>query len=188
MTVNNDNFNWEELGMTSDEEIKEINERLKKTEEEGIKNILKYFDRIHDKLFTFNNILIAGYFALSKLVESISTSYIIIPLVNLAFLLYIEYRNMEKSRFEADIKNKTSEQIDKYGNNINVTTLYSLGAILSTTLVTLFFLYKLICLSPESTKINNEIQTSNKNDSILLKSYPNNKKNNLGKDTTFIIK
>ena len=42
-------------------EIDQIDQKLSQIEEEGIKNTLKHFDRIHDKLFTFNNILIAGY-------------------------------------------------------------------------------------------------------------------------------
>jgi hypothetical protein len=33
-------------------------------EAEGIKNPLKYFDRINDKLFTINNILMVGFFTL----------------------------------------------------------------------------------------------------------------------------
>ena len=45
----------------NDEELEEIDKNFKKTEEDGVKNILRYFDRIHDKLFTFNNIMIAGY-------------------------------------------------------------------------------------------------------------------------------
>lgn len=36
------------------------------TTEQGKKNILKYFDRIHDKLFTFNNIMIAGFLLYQK--------------------------------------------------------------------------------------------------------------------------
>jgi len=47
--------------MTDNEEFKEIDD----AEEQGKKNILKYFDRLHDKLFTFNNIMIVGFFAIS---------------------------------------------------------------------------------------------------------------------------
>ena len=43
-------------------EHKRIIENFKNTETEGLKNILMYFGKIHDKLFTFNNILIAGFF------------------------------------------------------------------------------------------------------------------------------
>jgi hypothetical protein len=120
-----------------------IYENLIKTEEEGVKNILKYFDRIHDKLFAFNNILIAGYFALTKLVDSISTLIIIIPLINLGFLIFIEYQMMEKSRFEANVRSKNYSQINKQGHSIRMTNLYSLTAIVLTAIVTGFFLYNL---------------------------------------------
>jgi len=154
MSTDREKINWEELGLMSDEELDQIDQNFRKTEEEGVKNILRYFDRIHDKLFTFNNILIAGYFALSKLVDSISSINIIIPIINLGFLIYIEYRMMNKSRFEADVRKKSKEQLDKHGISINKTNLYSLSAILSTFIVTLYFLYKLYCISPQT--ITNE--------------------------------
>jgi len=68
-------------------EADKIFENFESTEHEGVRDILKYFDRIHDKLFTFNNILIAGYFAMSRFFDSFSIYMIIIPLVNLGLLL-----------------------------------------------------------------------------------------------------
>lgn len=115
-----------------------------KTEEEGLKNTLKYFDRIHDKLFTFNNILIAGYFALSKFENEISLATILIPISNLAFLIYIEYRMMEKSRFESNIRDCTMKDISLYGRRINQTNRFSLLSIFSTSIVTVLFLYYLL--------------------------------------------
>lgn len=132
-----------EHGLMTEAELDEITNRFKKREEEGLKNTLKHFDRIHDKLFTFNNILIAGYFALSKLEKSISLATILIPLANLAFLIWIEYRMMEKSRFESDISNKPLSEINRYGKGIVRTNYYSLLAIISTSVVTSFFLYYL---------------------------------------------
>lgn len=41
--------------------------RMKQTEYEGVRDIIKYFDRIHSNLFTYNNILIAGFFTLAQL-------------------------------------------------------------------------------------------------------------------------
>ena len=116
---------------------------MDKMEEEGLKNVLKYFDRIHDKLFTFNNILIAGYFALSKIENSMSSNFILIPLFNLGFLLYIEARMIEKSRFEPNIKKKSSSDIDQFGKRVNNTNRLSLLALASTLFVTCFFLVNL---------------------------------------------
>jgi hypothetical protein len=51
--------------MTDNEEFKEIDD----AEEQGKKNIIKYFDRLHDKLFTFNNIMIVGFLPYLKSIE-----------------------------------------------------------------------------------------------------------------------
>lgn len=134
-----DNF-AKEHGLMTEKELDEVFQRFKKTEEEGLKNLLKHFDRLHDKLFTFNNILIAGYFALSKLENDISLATILIPIGNLIILLFIEYKMMEKSRFESEITKKPMVEINQWGKNIHKTNLYSLLAIISTSIVTLIFL------------------------------------------------
>ncbi len=128
----------------SEKEQERIEKNLTRTEEEGLKNILKHFDRIHDKLFTFNNILIAGFFALSKLETTISVKTIFIPIINLCFLIFIEYEMMEKSRFEASIKSQPFDKYDNHGKRIKRTTWYSLLSILTTLIVTIIFLYFLI--------------------------------------------
>ena len=142
MTENED-FDIDE----SEKEVEEIYQNFKRTEREGVQNILKYFDRIHDKLFTFNNILIAGYFALSQFFDSFSVYGIIIPILNLGLLLIIEYRMMEKSRFESQITQKTKEDIDKNGLSINKTTRYSLYSIISTAIVVGIFMFNLFSLN-----------------------------------------
>ena len=130
-------IDWDEM----EKSMLERDARFKKTEEEGLKNLLKHFDRIHDKLFTFNNILIAGYFAIAKFDVSISKATIIIPIANLLFLIFIEYRMMEKSRFESEITQKSLESITKWGQKISRTNLYSLLTILTTSIVMGVFLY-----------------------------------------------
>jgi hypothetical protein len=137
-------FDWKSHGLPDDKELAERDARMKKTEEEGIKNTLKHFDRIRDKLFQFNNILIAGYFALAKIVNSISLSNILFPIINLGILLYIEYRMMEKSRFESNITEKTEEEINAWGTSISKTNKYSKRIILTTAIVTVIFLYYLL--------------------------------------------
>ena len=147
-----DKFDWEEHGLMTDKELDEIDENLKRSEVEGVQNILKYFDRIHDKLFTFNNILIGGYFVLSQIYDSFSIYGIIIPLINLAILLFIEYRMMEKSRFEADIRKKTPEEIKSHGISINKTNLYSLFAFVTTAIVLGIFIYNVFTISNNNSK------------------------------------
>ena len=128
----------------SEKEHERIDKNFTRTEEDGLKNLLKHFDRIHDKLFVFNNILIAGFFTLSKIDNSISVKTILIPIINLCFLIFIEYEMMEKSRFEASIKTKPINTFEKYYKRIERTNWYSLASILSTLTVTIVFLFYLI--------------------------------------------
>lgn len=127
-------------------EAEERDARMKKTEEDGVRDILKYFDRIHDNLFTFNNILIAGFFAIAQLKTIISPWTILIPICNLWFLIYIDYRMMEKSRFEASITSQPFDLFSKHGSDINKTNLFSLLSIFTTFFVTLAFLYYLLIM------------------------------------------
>jgi hypothetical protein len=135
-----EDFDFEE----SQRENERIERNFTRTEEEGLKNILKHFDRIHDKLFVFNNILIAGFFALSKIENPIPVKTIFIPILNLCFLIFIEYEMMEKSRFESSIKTQPFDKYDSHGKRITRTNLYSLLSIITTLFVTSFFLYYLI--------------------------------------------
>ncbi|MEG2099956.1 MAG: hypothetical protein RRY99_00440 [Flavobacterium sp.] len=135
-----EDFDFEE----SQREQERIDRNFTRTEEEGLKNILKHFDRIHDKLFVFNNILIAGFFALSKIENPIPVKTIFIPILNLCFLIFIEYEMMEKSRFESSIKTQPFDKYDSHGKRITRTNFYSLLSIITTFCVTAFFLYYLI--------------------------------------------
>ena len=126
-----------------DKTIKEAEEtmaRFTAIEENGKEKILHYFDRIHNHLFTFNNLMIAGFFTLSQLKVNVPVWMIIIPLINLWFLIYVEYRMMEKSRFESNIMSQPKSKLDKYGKSINRTTLISLLSIIASLLVTIVFL------------------------------------------------
>lgn len=133
-----------------EKEMDEIDDNFKRKEREGSQNILKHFDRIHDKLFTFNNILIAGYFALSQFFDSFSIYGLIIPIANLCILLIIEYRMMEMSRFDAQVTKKTPEEINMNGMAISRTNRYSLYTILSTSVVVVIFLINLFSLDSKA--------------------------------------
>lgn len=133
-----------ELGITSEEEIAKRDARWEKWEKDGVRDVLKYFDRIHDKLFNFNNILIAGYFTISKIFNYASPILILIPISNLAVLVFIEYRMMEKSRFDSEVTKKTILDIQGNRRRISKTNLYSLYSIISTSIVLLIFLYQIL--------------------------------------------
>jgi len=173
--IKNEDFDIDE----TEKEVEEIYQNLKRTELVGVQNILKYFDRIHDKLFAFNNILIAGYFALSQFFESFSVYGIIIPILNFGLLLIIEYRMMEKSRFESKITKKTKEEIDKYGLSINKTTRYSLYAIISTSIVVGIFIYNLFTL-------NSKANTTTFNTETHFQQPISDEMNNSSSDSTIV--
>lgn len=50
---------------------------------------------------------------------------------------------MEKSRFEADIKNKSADEIKKWGKNISINNWLSLLSIALTLIVAGYFIYYL---------------------------------------------
>jgi len=155
--------NYQENELMSDKELDEIDENFKRVEIEGIQNILKYFDRIHDKLFHLNNILIGGFFILSQIYDFFSVYGIIIPLINLGILLFIEYRMMNKSRFEANVRNKTKIELQKHTISINRTNFYSLLSILTTATVVIIFIYHIFSIN-----INKQNSTPNKKEIKLL--------------------
>lgn len=125
-------------------EVAEFEKKIDKIKEDAVKNILSHFNRINDKLFTFNNILIGGYFALSRIEADINIKVIIIPLLNLVFLIFLEYLMMEKSRKEASVDELGLEEFIHFAENKETkTTLYSLLAIISTLSVFGYFLYLL---------------------------------------------
>lgn len=87
------------------------------------------FDRVHDKIFNFNNIMIAAYLALGTFpVNSpiIKLWTIIFPVFNLVFLIFLEIRQMEIHRFAANEMIWTSKDREDYGKRINKQTLLSL--------------------------------------------------------------
>ncbi|MDK2773293.1 MAG: hypothetical protein KYX68_13895 [Flavobacterium sp.] len=126
-------------------ETEEFEKKIAKIKEEAGKNILSHFNRIHDKLFTSNNIFIAGYFALSRVQPNTSLLIVIVPLINLVFLIFIEYLMMEKSRKEYDVESLDIDDfIRLFENKDKKTNLYSLLSIISTLCVFIYFMYLLI--------------------------------------------
>lgn len=51
-------------------EADEIIQSFKEKEKQGLRDILRYYDRIHDKLFSFSNMLIVGYFVIIAMPNS----------------------------------------------------------------------------------------------------------------------
>jgi len=114
-----------ELFSESNELLKKVDERV----EHSTNQIQNSFDRIHDKVFNFNNILIATFMVLGTFPNEspiIQLWTVVFPISNLIFLIYLEIRQMEIHRFVANEKDWTDIERSQYGKKINTQTLLSL--------------------------------------------------------------
>ena len=109
----------------------------------GKDGITRYFDRIHDSLSTYNNVLIVGYFTLIQLGKEIPVVTILIPVCNLIVFIVINYLMMEYNRTNSNLGEMTIEQIRKVTERLHKATQYSWITIISTLIVTVIFLYYL---------------------------------------------
>ena len=130
-----------ELGIMTEKEMDDMDKRFERTEESGIADTQKYFDRIHDKLFSLNTLLIGGYFALIAIRKDVPSWSIIVPLINSGFLLLIDYRMMVRARIQASITIVDGKQRERFGKIIHITNLSSLLSIYSTISVVVVFVY-----------------------------------------------
>lgn len=107
----------------------EIMDRVERRVEHSTNQIQNSFDRIHDKVFNFNNILIATFMVLGTFPSDspiLKLWTVVFPIINLIFLIWLEIRQMEIHRFAANEKEWTSVERKKYGKRISSQTLLSL--------------------------------------------------------------
>jgi hypothetical protein len=133
-----------ELGIMTEQELKDMDQRFERIEESGIADTQKYFDRMHDKVFGMNNLLIAAYFALIAIRKDVPSWSLVIPIFNSILLLYIDYRMLLRARIQASITKVNAEVRERYGSIQINTNLYSLLSIYSTIAVLLVFGYFLL--------------------------------------------
>lgn len=112
---------------------------LKQREQKGNEELIKYFDRLHDKLFAVNNIFIGGYLALIAFKKDVPSNILWVPMVNLAVLVSIDYLMMRKSKQEALYRHSTIETDGKLVRLIRKANFLSLASIVSTIIETLLF-------------------------------------------------
>lgn len=124
----------------AEREVEEINRRMEQREAQGLFDIYKYFDRINDKLSSFNNMLVACYLALIAIGQDISKWVLVLPILNMCVLVYVDYRMMEQGRILSKITSASQKEIDKYGRRQNQVTSWSLFTIITTIIVTVYFL------------------------------------------------
>lgn len=124
---------------------------IKKAEKEGeeaSKKLQITFDRIHDKLFTINSILIALYIGFAKFPEEnpiFSLWFVLLPIGNIFYLVYLEISQMSIFRHASQrMKWNFTSDVEKYGRMINMQNLKSLLAWAITILLTIFLAIKVI--------------------------------------------
>ncbi|WP_339662965.1 hypothetical protein [Croceibacter atlanticus] len=140
-----------EARISTKEMTAETDKLIEKAENEGDASALKIqstFDRIHDKLFTVNGILVASYFGLGKFPVNepiINLWLVILPISVLCYLIFLEQQQMEIYRHASQrMKWDLDKDVEKYGKMIGRQNLKSLLAIFLTFGLFVYLAIKLI--------------------------------------------
>ena len=115
--------------------------------ENALDQIQNTFDRIHDKVFNFNNILIGAFLVLGTFPSDaphMKLWTIVFPIVNMIFLIYIDYRQMEIHRFAAGEQEWTNSEREEYGNKIKKQTQLSLFALFLSLVCLIYLITKVV--------------------------------------------
>lgn len=133
-----------------EESFSESNKLSQKSErrvENALNQIQNAFDRIHDKVFNFNNILIGVYLVLATFPDNspiINIWTVIFPIANLVYLVYIDIRQMEIYRFASREQEWTLKEREEYGSRIKEQTRFSLLALGFSLICLVYLLIKVI--------------------------------------------
>ena len=127
------------------EENEERIQRMDKVEEKAKDEIVKYFDRIHDKLFAYQLFFLAGYISLVAIPSiDVSPWLLIIPIFCVARLIHLDWRMMEHNRVLSDVKNQSKRQLDQLNEKQIWTNMQSLEVILESLVTTAIFIFVLL--------------------------------------------
>lgn len=126
-------------------ENEENMQRMDKVEEKAKDEVVKYFDRIHDKLFAYQLFFLAGYISLVAIPSiHVSPWLLIIPVFCVARLIHLDWRMMEHNRVLADLKNQNKQKLDKLNEKQMWTNMQSLEVILESMVTTIIFIFVLL--------------------------------------------
>jgi hypothetical protein len=129
-TLNKINIRQENDGL--DSESQKLFEKSDSRVENSLNQIQNTFDRIHDKVFNFNNILIGAYLVLGTFPSEspkLKLWTVMFPIINLIYLIYIDIRQMEIHRFASREQEWTANERQEYGRLISRQTRLSLFAL-----------------------------------------------------------
>lgn len=62
-----DNLDGDKIIKEAEKSLERLSRKIEQLEYDSKRDVLKHFDRLHDKLFMFNTIFITGYFALCQI-------------------------------------------------------------------------------------------------------------------------
>ncbi len=133
----------------AEEMFSESNKLLEKSDqrvENALNQIQNSFDRIHDKVFNFNNILIGVYLVLGTFpsnLPKLNIWTVVFPIINMVYLIYIEIRQMEIHRFASLEQEWTSLEREVFGRRISKQNLNSLFALLTSLACLIYLIIKL---------------------------------------------
>lgn len=140
-----------EARIETNELTSESDRLIKKAEKEGddaSQKIQSNFDRIHDKLFTINGILVASFFGLGKFPTDnpiVSLWLVVLPIFVLGYLIFLEQQQMEIYRHVSQRMNWNFDtDVTKYGKMINKLNLKSLITIIVTIGLAIYLAIKVI--------------------------------------------
>lgn len=126
-------------------ESEEIMQRMDVVEEMAKDEVVKYFDRIHDKLLAYQLFFLAGYISLVTIPSiHVSPWLLIIPVFCVARLIHLDWRMMEHNRVLADLKNQNKQKLDKLNEKQMWTNMQSLEVILESMVTTIIFIFVLL--------------------------------------------
>lgn len=133
----------------TDKLFSESNKLLDKSDrrvENSLIQVQNTFDRIHDKVFNFNNILIGVYLVLGTFPSGspkLNIWTVIFPIINLVYLIYIDIQQMEIHRFSSREQEWTTVNREEYGRKISKQTFLSLFALVVSIACLIYLITKL---------------------------------------------
>lgn len=123
-------------------EADSVMKRSQRVEERAEQDALKYFDRIHDKLFAYQLFFLAAYISLIAIPKvSLSVWWIFIPLSCIVRLIWIDYKLMKYNQSLSQITEVNKKKRDENVQSIDKVNKASLEVILESAALTGVFLY-----------------------------------------------
>ena len=129
------------------EETNKLFDKSDRRVEFATNQIQNTFDRVHDKIFNFNNILIGAFLVLGTFPNDnphVKLWTIIFPILNMVFMIYIDIRQMEIHRYATGEQEWNKAERDRYGQKIKQQTRLSLFSLLHSVCCLIYLIIKLI--------------------------------------------